>query len=95
MLDLFRKFDMHYFETNGDLSIFTYQDFQDNSNNQGSNGGNTKGAPVDIGGSPTPKNAKTNQQGGEIYPFPLILSGVINYDNLDTLQLTEKWLLKN
>lgn len=81
-------------ETNGDLSIFTYQDFQDNSNNQGSSGGNTKGAPVDIGGSPTPKNAKTNQQRGEIYPFPLILSGVINYDNLDTLQLTEKWLLK-
>lgn len=82
-------------ETNGDLSIFTFEDFNEqNQDQQNSSGGNTKGAPVDFGGSPMPKNAKTNTKGAQIYPFPVILSGVINYENLDTLQLTEKWLLK-
>lgn len=83
-------------ETNGDISIFTFEDFTNtgNSSNSGGGGGNTKGAPLDFGGPSSPKNAVQSQQPKDIYPFPVILSGVINTENLDTLQLSTKWLMK-
>lgn len=80
-------------ETNGDISIFTFEDFtNNNSSSSGGGGGNSKGAPLDFGGPSNPKNAVQSQQPKDIYPFPLILSGVINTVNLDTLQLSLKWL---
>lgn len=84
-------------ETNGDISIFTFEDFTNTSSqssSSGGGGGNSKGAPLDFGGPSNPKNAVQSQQPKDIYPFPLILSGVINTENLDTLQLTTKWLYK-
>ncbi|HHU56385.1 MAG TPA: DUF421 domain-containing protein, partial [Acholeplasmataceae bacterium] len=42
-----------------------------------------------IGGSESKEKEKDN-----IYPFPLIVSGRIIRENLDTLQIEEKWLRK-
>lgn len=79
-------------ETNGEISVYKHSDFEkkqkgtDDKANIKSHQINILGS---IGGSESKEKEKDN-----IYPFPLIVSGRIIRENLDTLQIEEKWLRK-
>jgi len=82
-------------ETNGEISVFKHSDFENNeeSKKDEKDQSNTDSQNVSLvkgsGGSES-----TVSSSNEIYPFPLIVSGKVKRDNLDTLSLTEKWLEK-
>lgn len=89
-------------EANGELSVFRYQDFQQQS--PSGTGNSTSTMPQTL----SPINNQINSQGeqrpsgsqigkkpeDDILPFPVIVSGVINRLNLKIIQKTEQWLLK-
>jgi len=71
-------------EANGEISVFKYNEFE-------------KATSSSIGKSSEMKSGtnsliKTEQEVKNIYPFPLIISGKIKYDNLKILDLNESWL---
>ena len=71
-------------ESNGEISVFKYNEFK-------------KATSSSIGKSSEMKSGsnsliKTEQEVKNIYPFPVIISGKIKYDNLKILKLNETWL---
>lgn len=71
-------------ESNGEISVFKYNEFK-------------KATSSSIGKSSEMKSGsnsliKTEQEVKNIYPFPVIISGKIKYDNLKILELNETWL---
>ena len=71
-------------ESNGEISVFKYNEFK-------------KATSSSIGKSSEMKSGsnsliKTEQEAKNIYPFPVIISGKIKYDNLKILELNETWL---
>lgn len=84
-------------ESNGEISVFKFSDFKNNSSNNNSQAGtNTNDKTVNVLTSNKSGEAINNSSSNspqDIYPFPLIVSGKINYENLDILQIEEKWVL--
>ena len=71
-------------ESNGEISVFKYKKIK-------------KATSSSIGKSSEMKSGsnsliKTEQEVKNIYPFPVIISGKIKYDNLKILELNETWL---
>lgn len=82
-------------ESNGEISVFKFSDFKTNSNNNSQASTNTNDKTVNVLTSNKSGEAIANSSSNspqDIYPFPLIVSGKINYENLDILQIEEKWL---
>jgi uncharacterized membrane protein YcaP (DUF421 family) len=75
-------------ETNGEISVFKYSDYE----------GNSQGETYPIAARTfdalpgASSSDSVPSQPEEIYPFPLIISGKVKKENLQILNLTEKWL---
>lgn len=75
-------------ETNGELSVFKNSDFS--SDNRQFN--SSSKAFDAISGN---KNSEAySESDSGIYPFPLIISGNVQYENLKIVNVKEKWLFK-
>src|SRR5690554_3416041 len=82
-------------ETNGEISIFKHSDFNNKSKKSKNEDdtSQTKSQNVNLMDGPGGSESTISHQ-NEIYPFPLIVSGKIDKENLQTLSLSEKWLKK-
>lgn len=83
-------------EANGEISIFKYSDYEENNSNSNNSMNNvTSKSANPITNNKSGKRIESqNAQKDDIYPFPLIISGIVNQDNMRLLKLTEKWLEK-
>ena len=73
-------------ETNGEISIYPKQ-----KQNVGTQ---SKTQTFNILSGPGGSEAVDEQANNEIYPFPIIISGKINYDNIQLLGLDEDWVIR-
>jgi len=74
-------------EANGEISLFKFQDFPSNKPTSKTTSGHNPSTKTDGG-----QDISSHQ--AEIYPFPLIISGKENKNNLKILGLSKDWLEK-
>lgn len=79
-------------ETNGELSVFKFEDFNSNSSNSDNQSDFSTNARTFDALPGASSSDAINGSKNEIYPYPLIVSGIVNYENLYILNLTEDWL---
>lgn len=75
-------------EANGEISIFKYSDYPNSVLSTCKSKANNA---ITTNSSSSIENGSKQE---DIFPFPLIISGRVNKDNLKLLNLDEKWLFK-
>ena len=84
-------------EANGEISVFKKDEFSSPSEVEPNTNTKSPSPVMNIKASELKKQQQQNQnsnQKQDIFPFPLIVSGKINGRNLQLLNLSESWLLK-
>jgi uncharacterized membrane protein YcaP (DUF421 family) len=77
-------------ETNGEISIYRYE----NNNNNESESAPTRSQAVNIFRAAGGSDSLNNNPSQEVYPFPVILSGKLNTENINLLGLDETWVVE-
>ena len=71
-------------EANGEISVFKYNEFENNVTSSIGKSGEIKNSSNSF--------IKEEQEIKDIFPFPLIISGKVKYENLKLLNIKESWL---
>lgn len=83
-------------ESNGEISTFLFEDFKSGEETANPVSSKTQNivASNSIGEAVSNKNSKNSSNEEEIYPFPVVISGKIDKENLKILNLTEEYVEK-